>query len=83
MRAGSNVQEYDNSHDYQERELTMEEAKTVTKAPVCGMTVDEATAIHVERGGKTFYFCSEHCRQKFVSTPAGAKLTSKSGGCCG
>jgi len=83
MRADSYVQEYDNSHDYQERELTMEKAKTVTKDPVCGMTVDEATAIHVERGGKTFYFCSEHCRQKFVSTPAGAKPANKSGGCCG
>jgi Cu+-exporting ATPase len=46
------------------------------------MTVDQATAIHAERDGKTFYFCGEHCRQKFLSTPAGAKPEGKSG-CCG
>src|SRR4051812_38723606 len=34
--------------------------------PICGMTVDERTAISAERGGPTFYFCSEHCRRKFV-----------------
>ena len=37
------------------------------------MTVDKTTAIHAERDGKTFYFCSNHCRQKFLATPAGAK----------
>ena len=35
--------------------------------PICGMTVDEATARRVERDGKTVYFCSEHCRQKFLA----------------
>lgn len=33
--------------------------------PICGMTVDEATARNAKRDGHTFYFCSEHCRQKF------------------
>ncbi len=33
--------------------------------PICGMTVDEATARRVVRDGITVYFCSEHCRQKF------------------
>jgi Cu+-exporting ATPase len=33
------------------------------------MTVDEATALHTERDGKTFYFCGDRCRQKFLSTP--------------
>ncbi len=61
----------------------MKETKTVTKDPVCGMTVDEATALHAERNGETFYFCSDHCRQKFLSTPADAKPERKSGGCCG
>ena len=28
--------------------------------------MDEATALSAERGGKTFYFCSEHCREKFL-----------------
>jgi Cu+-exporting ATPase len=61
----------------------MKESKSVTKDPICGMTVDQATALHAERDGKTFYFCSDHCRQKFLSTPAGAKSEDKSGGCCG
>jgi Cu+-exporting ATPase len=61
----------------------MNETKSVTKDPICGMTVDQATAIHAERAGKTFYFCSDHCRQKFLSTPAGEKPEGKSGGCCG
>ena len=61
----------------------MKEAKIIIKDPVCGMSVDEATAIHAERDGKTFYFCSDHCRQKFLSTPAGVKTKEKSGSCCG
>ena len=55
----------------------MKESKSVTKDPICGMTVDEATALHVERDGKTFYFCSDHCRQKFLSAPANAKTRGK------
>ena len=34
--------------------------------PVCKMIVDEASALRAERNGKTFWFCSEHCRQKFL-----------------
>lgn len=34
--------------------------------PVCGMTVDESTAISAEKDGKRFYFCCSHCRQKFL-----------------
>ena len=37
--------------------------------PICGMAVDEATARSVERDGKAVYFCSEHCRQKFLAGP--------------
>lgn len=61
----------------------MIESKTVTKDPICGMTVDPTTAIHTEREGQTFYFCGDQCRQKFLSTSAGAKPESKPGGCCG
>ena len=75
------LKESDNNN--RERNMTMKETKTVTKDPICGMTVDEATALHAERNGETFYFCSDHCRQKFLSTPAGAKPEGKSGGCCG
>jgi Uncharacterized conserved protein len=62
--------------------MTMKEATGVTRDPVCGMTVDPATAVHAERDGKAFYFCGESCRTKFFSTPADAKPKDKSGGCC-
>src|SRR4030042_6788131 len=45
--------------------------------PICGMTVDEASALCAERDGQTFYFCSDHCRQKFLSTPATPKHEEK------
>ncbi len=43
--------------------------------PICGMTVDEATSRSTERDGQTVYFCSEHCRQKFLAhgAPASTK----------
>ncbi len=55
--------------------------------PICGMTVNEATALSVERDGETFFFCSEHCRQKFTALARPAKSisltpTETRSGCC-
>jgi Cu+-exporting ATPase len=44
--------------------------------PFCGMTVTEASALHVEIDGHTFWFCSDRCRQKFLNAP-GKILTEK------
>lgn len=33
--------------------------------PVCKMEIDESTALSAHRNGQAYYFCSEHCRQKF------------------
>jgi Cu+-exporting ATPase len=49
----------------------------MAKDPICGMTVDEATALHADRDGETFYFCSDHCQKKFLSTSATTKYTEK------
>ena len=38
----------------------------MAKDPICGMTVDESSPLRAERDGQTYYFCSEHCRKKFV-----------------
>ena len=38
--------------------------------PVCGMQVDTETAIRVEHGTHTHYFCSEACRARFEADPA-------------
>ena len=61
----------------------MNETETMTKDPICGMTVDKATALHAERDGKSFYFCSDHCRKTFLAMPAGANPEDKPKGCCG
>ena len=61
----------------------MYEAKPTAKDPICGMTVDQANAIHAERDGRIFYFCSDHCRKKFLSGPPGGKLEEKSGAAVG
>ena len=38
--------------------------------PVCGMsTEDEKAFIRHEHGGKTYYFCSDHCLAKFRADP--------------
>ena len=38
----------------------------MAKDPICGMTVDESSPLRAGRDGQTYYFCSEHCRKKFV-----------------
>ena len=44
---------------------------TPTIDPVCGMTVDPATAAgHSEWNGATFHFCSASCKRKFDAEPA-------------
>ena len=81
-RSGHAGEQAGSAHLHREQPASVPADKAL-KDPVCGMTVDEATAIHAERDGKTFYFCGDHCRQKFLSTPAGSTPERKSGGCCG
>ena len=37
--------------------------------PVCGMTVSETTALRMQHSGAAYYFCSEHCLNKFQAEP--------------
>ena len=56
----------------------------MAKDPICGMEVDEGTALSTARDGKLFYFCSEHCQTKFVGE--GHSSSGKVDGqksCCG
>ena len=40
------------------------------KDPVCGMSVDPASAAgNVEHKGKTYYFCSKRCAERFTQDP--------------
>ncbi len=40
------------------------------KDPICNMEVQETEALTAEFDGKTFYFCSEGCRNKFLTDRA-------------
>jgi Cu+-exporting ATPase len=56
-----------------------ESAKAV-KDPVCGMSVDPATAAHRSvHGRETYYFCSAGCNQTFDKDPAKYVGASKTG----
>ncbi|MFV0445563.1 MAG: heavy metal translocating P-type ATPase [Planctomycetaceae bacterium] len=37
--------------------------------PICGMTVDTDKGIRAERDGRTYYFCCNGCRTKFLAQP--------------
>lgn len=44
--------------------------------PVCGMQIDESEAAgQAERNGRTYYFCSSMCKDKFEENPE--KYTNK------
>ncbi len=46
------------------------DAGSLARDPVCGMTVDPATAKHsAEHAGTTYFFCSGHCAEKFRAQP--------------
>jgi YHS domain-containing protein len=51
--------------------------------PVCGMTVDPATATHsAEHAGHSYFFCSTTCQEKFAADPA-RYIASPRGGASG
>lgn len=56
------------SHIHQPHNLS---ASPVVKDPVCGMDVDPATSEHrADHDGATYFFCSAHCKAKFIADPA-------------
>ena len=50
--------------------MTSSAATQTVKDPVCGMSVNpDHAAGSAEYQGKTYYFCSTHCRDRFQKTP--------------
>jgi YHS domain-containing protein len=43
--------------------------ETMAVDPVCGMEVAKDKAVTYEYEGKTYYFCSETCRDQFAADP--------------
>ncbi|MFO7856761.1 MAG: heavy metal translocating P-type ATPase [Paracoccaceae bacterium] len=50
--------------------MTTDEAETLTRDPVCGMTVEpgDEVATH-DHDGRRYVFCSEGCRDRFAEDP--------------
>ena len=53
------------------------QAREMAKDPICGMVIDKSTALKVERGGRTYYFCSVNCQRTFESPEAELKSMKK------
>lgn len=48
----------------------MSHAPEAATDPVCGMTVDTASAAaSLQHDGNTYYFCSQHCADSFAADP--------------
>jgi len=46
------------------------EVKTMAIDPVCGMEVDEKKIAAIyDHKGKTYYFCTQGCKEKFSKEP--------------
>ena len=50
-------------------EVNPHDQQRLATDPVCGMTVDPATAEPLEHEGKTYYFCSAGCAAAFRESP--------------
>ncbi len=60
---------HDASHDHH-HDHSSEGAGTMVIDPVCGMSVDPATAKHhFGYAGRDYFFCSGNCREKFEADP--------------
>jgi Cu+-exporting ATPase len=55
----------------------VQEIIVTAKDPICGMTVDEATALHAERDGEAFTFAASTAEESFQSTPTTLKHEEK------
>ena len=41
---------------------------SMVRDPVCGMHLDPALAVRVNRGREAYFFCSEECRKTFLAS---------------
>jgi putative ABC transport system ATP-binding protein len=49
---------------------TFKDVVEMATDPVCGMSVDRASApAQAEWNGRTYYFCANGCREEFLASP--------------
>ncbi len=57
--------------------MSMDQKNETATDPICGMKVDPATSLRLERDGQTYCFCCAHCLERFRAGPArGAQAES-------
>jgi Cu+-exporting ATPase len=57
-------------HPAEAADRTDASAAHTVKDPVCGMDVDPHTTKHrTQHAGRTYYFCSARCRERFIAEP--------------
>lgn len=62
----------------------MDKSKPAVRDIVCGMIVDEKTALQAaDKNGTVFYFCSEQCRKEFLNEAFILPHGKKPDSCCG
>ena len=72
MNSGTHECGHGATHGHEDRHAPADGDAVTTKGkdPVCGMTVDPATARHrFEHQGQTYVFCCAGCLGKFVADP--------------
>ena len=47
----------------------LDKTETTMTDPVCGMSVTEESEHHISHGEQNYYFCSQHCEDKFKVAP--------------
>jgi Cu+-exporting ATPase len=71
QHGGPGHHDHDHDHGHHVHQPAAADGGGLVKDPVCGMSVDPHTAKHrTEYRGKTYYFCSARCREKFEAEPA-------------
>lgn len=65
----SNMHSHSNEHCHAHSDAENATSTAGFTDPVCGMTIDPATAIQVEHGGSVHYFCSKGCKDRFSAAP--------------
>ncbi|MHA1547809.1 MAG: YHS domain-containing protein, partial [Alphaproteobacteria bacterium] len=61
---------HDHDHHHGAASGPIDDNRTITRDPVCGMTVDpQAGKPSMSHAGHTYYFCCDGCRAKFEADP--------------
>jgi P-type Cu+ transporter len=65
MTAADEMPRHEHHHDH-----SHPQGAGLATDPVCGMSVDPATATErAEHQGRSYFFCGAHCRQRFLADP--------------